>query len=166
MSTQLYSPFHERLISCLLPYFLHLTADIDLARAEVVETLESYGARTRSEMINAMRIISLSFASMDLLAAANDAAVPADQQLSYVRHANSLARICQQNENALAKRLATDLPDPVEQAVEPINDTSEAEIEVLIQQSQAQINAYCKSAPGTRPIPAPPQQPHRPAAPT
>jgi hypothetical protein len=170
MSTQPYSPFRERLISYLLPYFLPLTADVELARAEVVETLESYGARTRSEMINAMRIISLSFASMDLLAAANDAEVPPDLQLSYIRHANSLARTCQQNENALAKRLATDLPDPVEQAVEPIDDASEAEIEAIIQQSQAQINAYCKSAPGSRAIPAPPQQPqwvntHRPAAP-
>jgi hypothetical protein len=171
MPTQFYSPFHERLISYLLPYFLPLTSDIDLARAEVVETLESYGARTRSEMINAMRIISLSFASMDLLAAANNAEMPTDIQLSHIRHANGLARICQQNESALAKRLATDLPEPLEQAGEPIDDASEAELEAVIQQSQAQINAYCKSPPGPRATPVPQQQQpqwvntHRPAAP-
>ncbi|HEX4366369.1 MAG TPA: hypothetical protein VH023_06045, partial [Rhodopila sp.] len=62
-----YSPFRERLITYLLPYFLPLTSDFDLARQEVLETLDSYGARTRSEMINAMRIIALSFTSMELM---------------------------------------------------------------------------------------------------
>jgi hypothetical protein len=166
-----YSPFRERLLSCLLPYFLPLTANFNLARAEALETLESYGARTRSEMINAMRIISLSFASMDLLAATNGADMPPDMRLHYIRHANSLARTCQQNENALAKRLAADPPPAVEQAgdpagdpagdqaVEPIDDISAAEVELMIQQTQAQIDAYRKSAPNPRAIAELPQQP-------
>jgi hypothetical protein len=162
-----YSPFRERLLSCLLPYFLPLTANFNLARAEALETLESYGARTRSEMINAMRIISLSFASMDLLAATNGADMPPDMRLHYIRHANSLARTCQQNENALAKRLAADPPAAVEraveqavdQAVEPIDDISDAEVEAMVQQTQAQIDAYRKSAPNPRAIAELPQQP-------
>jgi hypothetical protein len=145
-----YSPFRERLITYLIPYFLPLTSDFELARQEVLETLESYGARTRSEMINAMRIIALSFTSMELMAAAKGAEMPPKMRLQYIRNANSLARTCQQNENALAKRLAVDPPQPAEQAApapEPIEDISDAEVEALIQQTRAQITAYRQSIP-------------------
>jgi hypothetical protein len=143
-----YSPFRERLITYLLPYFLPLTSDFDLARQEVLETLDSYGARTRSEMINAMRIIALSFTSMELMAAAKGADMPPDIRLLYIRNANGLARTCQQNESALAKRLAADPPQPnAEPTAEPIEDIPDAEVEALIQQSRTQIAAYRKSIP-------------------
>ncbi len=47
------SPFAERLIRFLVPFFLTITPDLDAARMEVLETLASYGARTRSEFLNA-----------------------------------------------------------------------------------------------------------------
>ena len=143
------SPFRERLITYLLPYFLPLTSDFELARTEALETLESYGARTRSEMINAMRIIALSFTSMDLLAVSKGTEMPPDMRLHYVRQANSLARTCQQNENALAKRLAVDPAPPVEQAADPIDDVPDIDVEALIEQTHAQIIAYRKSIPGS-----------------
>lgn len=40
------SLFLERMILFLRPYFLSITPDHDLARAEILETLASYGART------------------------------------------------------------------------------------------------------------------------
>jgi len=141
-----YSPFRERLITYLLPYFLPLTSDFELARQEVLDTLESYGARTRSEMINAMRIIALSFTSMELMAAAKGADMPPEIRLLYIRNANSLARTCQQNENALAKRLSVDPPQPeADPAPEPIEDIPDAEVEALIQQTRTQIAAYRQS---------------------
>lgn len=153
-----YSPFRERLITYLLPFFLPLTSDFELARAEVLETLESYGARTRAEMLNAMRIIALSFTSLELLAATKGTEMPPEMRLHYIRHANSLARICQQNENALARRLTIDLPEPAEQPAEPIDDISDAEVAAMVQQTQAQIDAYRKSIPGPPAI-ANPSQP-------
>ena len=142
-----YSAFRERLMTYLLPYFLPLARDFEHARQEVLETLESYGARTRSEMINAMRIIALSFTSMELLAGTKGTDMPPEMRLQYIRHANSLARTCQQNENALAKRLAADPPQPAETAAEPIADIPDAEVEALIRQTHAQITAYRKSTP-------------------
>jgi hypothetical protein len=142
-----YSPFRERLVTYLLPFFLPLTADFELARAEVLETLDSYGARTKAEMINAMRIIALSFTSLELLASAKGTEMPPEMRLHYIRHANSLARTCQQNENALAKRLASDLPEAVEQPAELVDDISDAEVEAMVQQTQAQITAYRTSIP-------------------
>ena len=150
-ATAPYSPFRERLITYLLTYFLPLTPDFERARQEALETLESYGARTRAEMINAMRVIALSFTSMELLAASEAADMPPDMRLQYIRHANSLARTCQQNENALAKRLTADPPQPAEQA-EPIGDLSDAETEAMIQQTRVQIDAYRTSIPALPPI--------------
>lgn len=144
------SPFRDRLITYLLPYFLPLTSDFERARQEVIETLEAYGARTRAEMINTMRIIALSFTSMELFAAAKAADMSPEMRLQYIRHANSLARTCQQNENALAKRLAADPPqraEPAAEQPEPFEDISDAEVEALIQQTQAQITVYRKSIP-------------------
>jgi hypothetical protein len=166
-----YSAFRERLMTYLLPYFLPLAKDFEQARQEVTETLDSYGARTRAELINAMRVIALSFTSMELLAGTKGTDMPPEMRLQYIRHANSLARTCQQNENALAKRLAADPPPPelvaapvaepvaepapapvAEPAPEPAEDISEAEVEALIQRTHAQIIAYRKS------IPEPPER--------
>jgi hypothetical protein len=154
-----YSAFRERLMTYLLPYFLPLAKDFDQARQEVTETLDSYGARTRAELINAMRVIALSFTSMELLAGTKGTDMPPEMRLQYIRHANSLARTCQQNENALAKRLAADPPPPelvaapvAEPAPKPAEDISEAEVEALIQRTHAQIIAYRKS------IPEPPER--------
>jgi hypothetical protein len=155
-TTAPYCPFRERLITYLLPYFLPLTPDFERARQEAFETLEAYGARTRAEMINAMRIIALSFSSMELLATTKGTDMPPDMRLQYVRHANSLARTCQQNENALAKRLAADPPQPAEQAAEPIDDVSEADFEAMVQQTHAQIIGYRKFIPT---LPSVPEQP-------
>jgi hypothetical protein len=96
---------------------------------------------------------------MELMAAAKGADMPPDIRLLYIRNANSLARTCQQNENALAKRLAADPPPPelvaapvAEPAPEPAEDISEAEVEAMIQRTHAQIIAYRKS------IPEPPER--------
>jgi len=136
------SPFRERLVHFLLPYFLAVTSDIDEARAEVLETLASYGARTRSEMINAARIIAFSFSALDRLAEAAGTEMAASMRLRFSSCANNLNRSCQQNEQALAARLAIDVPDAAQPVAEPMDDMPEAEFEAALLQARIQIDAY------------------------
>jgi hypothetical protein len=130
------------LIVTLLPYFVPLTADFDQARSEIIETLESYGARTRAEMINAARIIALSFAALDLLAEARGDEMPYTLRLRACGYANSLERSCQQEERALAKRLAVDPPEVPRPPVEPIDDLPDAALAAAFEQARLQIEDY------------------------
>ena len=104
------SAFLDRLILFLLPYFLTVTPDVELARAEIVQTLASYGARTRAEMLSAVQIIAFSFSALDVLAEASMMDTPPVTRLRFHGCANALNRSCQQNERMLARRLACDLP--------------------------------------------------------
>jgi hypothetical protein len=137
-----YSLFQERLVVTLLPYFLPLASNFQRARAEVVDTLESYGARTRAEMVNAARIIALSFGALDLLAEARAGEMPYTTRLRACGYANSLDRSCQQEEKALAKRLAADPPQAQQPSADPIDDLPEAEVEAAFEQARAQIEDY------------------------
>jgi hypothetical protein len=133
-------PFRERLIVYLLPYFMPLTENFDLARAEVLETLASYGARTRSEMINAARIIAFSFSALEVLAEAKACEMSPELTMRYRGCANALNRSCQQIETRLATSLASDLPEPPK--AEPADDIPDAEVEAAIQYAKAQIQTY------------------------
>ena len=130
------SLFRERMILSLLPYFLPLAANFEEARAEALETLAAYGVRTRAEVINAVRIIAFSFASLDLLGEAQSDDMPPAMRLRYSAHANSLSRSCQQDEKTLAVRQAQDVPVAAAQAAEPM---TEAELEAAIQQAHIQV---------------------------
>jgi hypothetical protein len=147
--------FRERLIVYLLPYFLRLTKDFDLARAEVLETLASYGARTRSEMINATRIIAFGFSSLELLAEAKSAELPVALSLRYRSCANALNRSCQQIEKALAKSLACDALDPVKPTPESVDDMPDAEVEAALQRAKARIDSYHNRLSGPHPATSP-----------
>jgi hypothetical protein len=148
-------PFRERLIVYLLPYFLPLTEDFDLACAEILETLASYGARTRSEMINATRIIALSFSSLELLAAAKVGEMPPELRMRHRSCANALNRSCQQIETRLAKSLACDVPVPPDAETDPTNDMSDAEVEAALQYAKAHIETYRNRASGAQPTTLP-----------
>ena len=108
MPTLQASPFLERLLAFLIPYFLGFSADLAAARAEALETLASYGARTRAELICAVQIILFSFAALDTLAAANMPEMSPSMRLRFRGCANNLNRSSQKTEQALAKRLAAD----------------------------------------------------------
>ena len=149
------SPFLERLILFLMPYFLTVTQDLDAARAEIIETIASYGTRTRAEMINAVQIIAFSFSALDVLAEAK--ATPEmspSQRLRFRGCANNLNRSAQQNEDTLAARLAADVPDMPDLTAEPVNDISEAAFEESLRHAQAQIAAYRTGLSVASPIPA------------
>jgi hypothetical protein len=153
-------PFRSRLILFLLPYFLAVTSDYDIASAEVLETLASYGARTRAELINAARIIAFSFSALDALAEVKATEMSPSMGLRFRGCANNLNRACQQNETSLAKKLACDAP-MADLSAEPADDMPEAEFEAALQYAKIQIDAYCNGLPPTAPIP-PPDRNNRP----
>lgn len=153
------SPFLERLIGFLMPYFHDLLPDPAAARAEILETLASYGGRSRSEVINAARIIAFSFSALDILAEAQGMDMSASMRLRHRGCANGLNRSCQQNEQTLAKRLTRELPAGIEPTAEPANDMPEPLLEDAILTAEAQIAAHRKRLAATTPHPAPPSNP-------
>ena len=142
--------FLERLITFLIPYFLGFGADRAAARSEALETLLSYGARTRAEFICAVQIIVFSFAALDTLAAANMPEMSPSMRLRFRGCANNLNRSSQKTEQTLAKRLAADMPEVTDTTAEPANDLSDADAEDLLQQTQAKITAYRNRASASR----------------
>ncbi|MGD0104371.1 MAG: hypothetical protein ABSC06_10070 [Rhodopila sp.] len=148
-------PFRERLIVYLLPYFMPLTDDFELARAEVLETLASYGARTRSEMINAARIIAFSFSALEVLAEAESEDLPPGLRLRYCTSANALNRSCQHTEKTLARALACDVPVTIEPTADPIDDMPPAQIDAALAQAKARIDTYRNRLSGARPATSP-----------
>jgi hypothetical protein len=136
------NPFVERLILFLMPYFLPVAVDPAVARAEILETLGSYGGRTRAEVINAARIIAFSFSALDTLAEATAEDLSASMRLRYKGCANNLNRSCQQNEQNLAMRLACDLPEAIEQSTELVNDVPDHEYQKAVQHAHDEIAAH------------------------
>ena len=153
--------FMDRLIDFLLPFFLGLAQDPEVARAEIVETLVSYGARTRSEFLNAAQIIAFSLSAIDTLSEAKATELSATMRLRFRGCASSLNRAGQQNEKTLAKRLTDDLPasDPLTcnqptrgaTAFEPGSDVTEAQACETLQQARANINTIRTGLSGVHP---------------
>lgn len=149
------SAFLDRLILFLLPHFLAVTPDVEVARAEIVQTLAAYGTRTRAEMLNAVQIIAFGFSALDVLAEAALMDTPPPVRLRFHGCANALNRSCQQNERMLAKRLACDLPDTAAPPVEPVNDVGEPAVEQTLRQAEATIDACLNRLSGVRPATGP-----------
>jgi len=150
------SPFLARIILFLMPYFLPTCPDAAAAAQEILETIASYGVASRSEVINAARVIAFSFAALDTLVEAKEPDLSPSLRLRHKSCANGLNRACQQNERLLTARLARNAPDtapprpdpkpPAEPArqQEPVNDVPDAEFHKEIEQAEAAIAAYRK----------------------
>ena len=136
------NPFLERIILFLMPYFLPVAPDAAIARAEIMETLASYGGTSRSEVINTARIIAFSFAALDTLAEAKDPDLSPSLRLRYKGCANNLNRACQQNELMLVERLTSVASQAPRVAAEPVNDVADAEVEGAIRHARAEIETY------------------------
>ena len=141
MPTLQASVFLERLLRFLIPYFTDVTADIAVARAEALETLAAYGARTRAELLCAVQIIVFSFTAFETLAEANTPGMSPSMRLRFRGCANNLNRSSQKTEQTLAIRLACDAPQASDVKTEPVNDLSEPQAEEILRQTQDQIEA-------------------------
>jgi hypothetical protein len=150
------SLFMERMILFLKPYFLTMTSDHNLVRAEILETLADYGARTRSEVLNAVQIIAFGFSALDVLAEAKAVTeMSLGMRLRFRGCANGLNRSCQQNGKTLAKRLTCDVPDAANPAADPVDDLEEPAIEEALQQARTVMNSYSNRLSGARPATGP-----------
>jgi hypothetical protein len=129
-------PFLLTMIAFLEPYFVGVGMDITVAQAEIVQTLASYGTRSRSEIINAAKIIAFDMSTLDTLREAATTEMSPSLRLRYRSCANGLNRSSQQNEKTLAVRLACDLHE----IAEPVNDVSDATAQEAVQQAQATID--------------------------
>jgi hypothetical protein len=148
------SLFMERMIRFLLPYFTVITPDLALARAEILQTLASYGARTRSEMLNTVQIIAYGFAGLEMLEEGRAQELSPSMRLRYHGCANNLNRSCHLNEQALSKQLARDLP-PAQPHAEPTDNVPDAEAAHILHQAEAAIEARRNSVTPARPAARP-----------
>ena len=140
------SIYLDRLVCYLMPYFLPMTTNMDLARKEILETLDSYGARTRAELLNAVQIIAFSMSALDLLMAAKvDTTLSPSLQLRFRGCANNLNRSAQQAEKTLAARLKCDLP------AEPVDDTTDLQTEEILRRIDTQVAAARNIPKSTQP---------------
>ena len=154
VSTKL-SPFLERLVRFLMPFFLGISVDIDATRIEIVETLQSYGARTRSEMLNAARIIAFGMSALDTLGESTATELSASMRLRFRGCANGLNRSSQQNEKTLASRLACDIPEIEVSLPDLVDDVPDAEVDELVRQTRAHIESCRNRLSGARPANGP-----------
>jgi hypothetical protein len=83
--------FVEGLMAFLMPFFIIIIPDIDAARDEILQALACYGARTRSEMLNAAQIIAFGFSALDALGEAKEIETSPSMQLRFRRCANGPA---------------------------------------------------------------------------
>jgi CelD/BcsL family acetyltransferase involved in cellulose biosynthesis len=134
------SPFLETIIHFLMPFFLGTSVDRDAARGEILDTLASYAARTRSELLNAAQIIAFGMSTLDTLAEAKATVMSTSMRLRFRSCANGLNRACKQNETTLDQRLACDLPPVPEPIPDPINDLSDLQALDIVQQAQQKID--------------------------
>jgi hypothetical protein len=132
--------FLEHLIRFLMPFFLEAAPSIEDARTEILETLASYGARTRQEFLHAAQIIAFGLTTLDMLADAKAMEMSPSMRLRYRGCANSLSRASQQTEKAPAKLLTCDLPRSSEAAPEPLNDISEEDLREALCQAKATLD--------------------------
>jgi hypothetical protein len=107
--------FLEHLIRFLMPYFLNAAPSIEEAWAEILETLASYGARTRQEFLLAAQTIAFGLSTLDILADAKSMEMSPSMRLRYRGCANSLNRAGQETEKALAKLLPLTCLGPMSQ---------------------------------------------------
>ena len=154
------SPFLERLLAFLIPFFTGFTADIAAARAEALETLGSYGARTRAELICAVQIIVFSFAALETMAQAAAPDISPNMRIRYRGCANNLNRGSQKTEQILARRLACDPPTATSAQAEPVNDLSDSQAQDMLRQTQAAIDDHRSRASANRSTPIHPSQVH------
>ncbi len=150
--------FLESLIRFLMPFFIDSAVDRAAARLEILETLGSYGTRTRAELLAAARIIAFGMATLDTLAEAKAADLSPSMRVRYRGCANGLNRSTIQNEKILDKRLAAAPPQPVDPVADTLNDLTDADVQASLDSAEAEIQAYRNRQTGTRPATTPASQ--------
>ena len=106
--------FMERIILSLLPFFIASTADLDEARAAIVDAIASYGARTQGEITEAEQILALGFCTVDSLAEFTDSGMSVNKRLRLRGTASALVRSKKSCQQALADSLYMEVAEPAQ----------------------------------------------------
>src|ERR1700683_2044692 len=80
--------FVDHLIHFLMPFFLSAAPTFEEAHAEILETLASYGPRTRQEFLHAAQMIAFGLSTLDALAEAKASEMSPSMRLRYRGCAN------------------------------------------------------------------------------
>ena len=114
-------------------------------RAEIIETLASYGPRNRAELIAATQLIACTMSALSVMAEAEAADMSPSMRLRFRGCANNLNRHGEQAQKTLEKRLACDLPvarDPAaEAAADAAADAADAVVIEQLRQTKLMIEA-------------------------
>jgi hypothetical protein len=146
----------EIVIGFLLPYFAGAAVDLRSARADVIETLASYGPRTRAEFLQAAQVIALSMTTLEVLHEAKTMEMSPSMRIRHRGNANSLNRAAVQTQKSLDHSLACAIPErPRPPATpDPTDDLSDAEVHAAVEQARAAVEAYRnRFAPDADPTP-------------
>jgi hypothetical protein len=136
------SRFLERLVNLLIPYFLQICPDFDSARDEILETLASYGPRTRAEMLCAAQVVAYSMSGLGVLEEAAAPNISPSMRLRFSGCANGLSRSAQQSQAALDKRLKSEATSRqlAEEDIQ-IDEAFEAQVIEQVRQTQLLVEA-------------------------
>jgi hypothetical protein len=156
------SAFLDTVIAFLLPYFAAAAQDASDARDEVIETLISYAARSRSELLHAAHIIAFSMTSLQTLAEASTIEMPMPMRLRHRSCANGLNRTMLQSEKSLGRSLAREVPVATgEPLPDPVDDEWDTQIHAAIKpvpSTPATHPDRLTSAPSAGPNDLPPRE--------
>jgi hypothetical protein len=129
----------ETVVRFLLPYFCVDCPDFATTRAEIIETLASYGPRNRAELFAAAQVVACTMSALATMAEAEGSeTMSPSMRLRFRGCANTITRHGQQAQQILDKRLACDLPIAVDPAAEAAKD---AEVIEQVRQVQLKVEA-------------------------
>jgi hypothetical protein len=148
------STYLEIIIAFLMPYFIGSAMDLHDARNEIIDTLASYGTRTRAELLKAAQIVAFGMTTLDVLSEAKTLEMSQSMRIRYRGCANGLNRSTIQMEKSLDKSLACDAPTAAEPMPEPINDLPDAEVQGAVAHARTAIDAHRNRLPATATRPA------------
>jgi len=151
------SIFLENIVRFLMPYFLPVAPSAAEARADILETLATYGVHTRSAMLSAAQAIAFGFATLETLQEAKDPELTPAMRLRYRSCANTLTRSAEKADRFLDyKRLCNAPGAPTPQAAqtppaEPHNDLSDPDAQAAIAFARDQIAQHRNKAANPKP---------------
>jgi hypothetical protein len=118
----------DRILSFLAPLFMTGSpGNAGVALAAAKELLDSYGARTNSEIRLAALTIAFSFGALDSLGRSVAADLSVNQLLRLRGNANSLHRAAHKSQEALARLQQSDAEPAQEQAPEDLPESIETQ---------------------------------------
>ena len=152
--------FVKNLVAALLPYYQAFSYPSEtVLYAEILQTLASYGATSRAEMLHAALSVAFGFSALEALAEAKQDTELSPAVRQRIRNgASALNRACQQNANLLVNLRICDQPsarnapaatpkpahsnDPAH-AKDPAqaNDPSDEDVDQIVRQARATIDA-------------------------